>query len=73
MKFQTSEIPGESDKKQKVPYRITRKERRRSFRVVYRNDRKPKGTGFLQMGVFWDDKVIHFPRRKKLKGWQKCK
>lgn len=49
----------------------SRRERRNPFRTKYRNDRKPVGTGFLNMGVAWDGQVIYFPKRKKLKGWQK--
>lgn len=73
MKDQTSEIQNESEKKQKAPYHIARRERRSSFRVVYNNNRKPKNTGFMNMGVAWDGSVIFFPKRKKIKGWQKCK
>lgn len=50
---------------------VSRRERRNPFRTKYRNDRKPVGTGFLNMGVAWDGQVIYFPKRKKLKGWQK--
>jgi hypothetical protein len=35
-----------------------------------RNDGTPIGTGRI-MGFNWDGRVIHFPPRKKLKGWQK--
>lgn len=50
---------------------LSRRERRHPFRKKYRNDRTPVGTGFLQMGVAWDGKVIYMPKRKKLKGWQR--
>jgi len=61
------------EEQQRVPYRLTRRERRKNPRTVYNNNRKPKGTGFLQMGVAWDGQVIYMPKRKKLKGYQKSK
>ena len=59
------------DKKGYKPRYISRRERRASYRTVYNNDRKPKGSGFIQMGIAWDGKAVFFPKRKKLKGWEK--
>lgn len=73
MKEQLQEVQQGPEKKQKAPYHIAKRERRNPFRVIYNNDRKPKGTGFLNMGIAWDGRVIFFPKRKKFKGYQKCK
>jgi len=51
--------------------RISRRQKRASFRKKYNNNRIPKNTGFLQMGAPWDDRAIFQPKRKKLKGYQK--
>jgi len=51
--------------------RINRRERRNDFRTKYNNDRKPKNSGFLQMGLGWDGSALYRPNRGKLKGWQK--
>ncbi len=76
-KFQNSEVQEEPGKKVKTPYHLARRERRREIknlsRTVYNNNRTPKGTGFLNMGLAWDGRAIFRPRRKKLKGYQKNK
>ena len=58
-------------KELKPPYRLSRRERRKKYHTVYNNNRLPKGNGFLNMGVAWDGRAIYFPKRKKLKGYQK--
>lgn len=62
--------PAEHHKGHKPKY-IARSERRASYRTVYNNNRKPKNQGFLNMGIAWDGAAIFFPKRKKLKGYQK--
>jgi hypothetical protein len=67
------EAPQEQAKKPKVPFRIARRERRNPMKTAYNNNRKPKGTGFLNMGIAWDGRAIYQPKRKKLKGYMKGK
>jgi hypothetical protein len=51
--------------------RISRRERRGFNRNEYNNNRTPKNSGFLMMGIAWDPAAVHTPRHKKPKGWQK--
>lgn len=59
------------------PKTLRRQPNRRERRAAYRNqnpkrnDGKYIGTGNRQIMQVWDDSAIYFPRRKKLKGWQK--
>jgi hypothetical protein len=58
-----------------IPKRFRRLVRaKKNKNVKYRGDRLPVGSGRV-MYTNWDGRVIHLPRRKKLKGWQKenCK
>jgi len=58
-------------KKQKVPYRRARSEKKNPLRTKLNNDGTPKGTGRYFMGYSWDGRAVYLPRRKKLKGYQK--
>lgn len=51
--------------------RINRRERRKDNLVKYNNNRIPKNSGFLNMGVAWDGAVIYMPKRKKFKGFMR--
>lgn len=51
--------------------RISRKQRRNDTRTKYNNNRKPKNSGFIDMGIQRNTAVIFIPKKKKLKGWQK--
>ena len=63
--------PQVPQEKKTTPRYINRRERRAGWLTKYNNNRKPKGSGFIQMGIAWDGAVIFRPRRKKIKGWQK--
>lgn len=72
MENKTQQAPPQGeDKKGNKPRYVSRRERRASYRTVYNNKRKPKNHGFLNMGIAWDGSAMFFPKRKKLKGYQK--
>lgn len=51
--------------------RISRRDRRAEYRTKYNNDRTPKNAGFIIMGIGKNYAVVHFPKRHKIKGWQR--
>ena len=73
---QEQQQPAESKKGNPPKYRnaidqISRRDRRASLRTKFNNDRKPKNSGFLNMSTAWDGSPVFFPKKTKLKGWQK--
>jgi hypothetical protein len=47
--------------------RISRRERRGFNRREYNNNRTPKNSGFLMMGISWDPAAVHTPPAQKTK------
>jgi len=64
---------GQAPKYRNALDRISRRERRNPLKQKYRNDRKPVGEGFIQVGIAWNGQAMFFPKRKKMKGWQRTK
>ena len=70
------EIKKESFKDKLLNYinnRCYKKPRRnKPLLTKYNNEGTPVGTASHLMGIGENYAVMYFPKRKKLKGWQKC-